>query len=147
MTTTPQQFLTYQHNVQRYFRDYTDKYSGVIIPLSIATSFSSGTYGFIRALCSHDSHKQYAIDPRTTLFQIFKKNWDRRNVRDPHKKMAEVFGVPFTTKGLSTKLEPGDFAADSVIHEVGKKCLDFQLDFRIREEDAKSCGSTRNFLV
>ena len=63
-----EQYITYQHNVQRFFREHSEKYTGVIIPLSIATSFPTGTYGFVRALCSKHNLK-YAIDPRTPLFQ------------------------------------------------------------------------------
>ena len=46
-----QHYLTYQHNVQSYFREHADKYEGVIVPLSIATAFPTGTYGFVRQSC------------------------------------------------------------------------------------------------
>jgi hypothetical protein len=127
-------YLTYQHNVQRYFKEHRDKYDGVLIPFPIATAFPTGTYGFVRALCSLGKDKQYALDPRTPLFQ---KAWNRAKVREPHKKMAQVLGPPITTKGLSGNLLPEDFANNSMIESVTKLCIDFQLGFRTREEDEK----------
>ncbi len=129
------QYLFYQHNVQQFFRSHLDKYSGVIIPLSIAVSFPTGTYGFIRALCARDATKRYAIDPRTPLFQW---DWDRaRNVRDPHIKVAEVLGEPFPSIGLVRALVPSDFGADEIVQDVTKRCLAFQKDFRQREEEKR----------
>ena len=126
MTSKPKQYLTYQHNVQRYFREHCDKYEGIIIPLSIATAFPSGTYGFIRALCAKDKGKEYAIDPRDALFQ---KEWDRSNVREPHKKMASALGGPFASSGLSRAVTTADFKDDAVVDSVVQSCLEFQLQF------------------
>src|SRR5205809_7883706 len=112
MAASFKHYLTYQHNVQRYFKEHRDKYQGVLIPFSIATAFPTGTYGFVRALCSMGKDNQYALDPRTPLFQ---KPWNRDNVRKPHQKMAEVLGPPFVTKGLSSSVQPADFANSSVI--------------------------------
>src|SRR5262245_28945947 len=136
-------YLTYQHNVQSYFKEHVDKYDGVIIPFSIATAFPSGTYGFIRALCSRSNDKEYALDPRTALFQ---KDWDRANVRDPHKRMAEVFGPPFTTKRLTKHLDPKDFKDPSVVANVTRKCLEFQKGFRTRQDDAKKLQKYKKLL-
>ena len=118
MANAIRHYLSYQHNVQKYFRDYKDVYDGVLIPLSIAISFPTGTYGFVRALCARDKQKQYAIDPRTPLFQ---KHWNRaKGVRDPHLKMGEVLGEPFKTKGLTTYIEAADFQDDEVIQTRGQ---------------------------
>src|SRR5216110_1978632 len=131
MAASFKHYLTYQHNVQRYFKEHRDKYQGVLIPFSIATAFPTGTYGFVRALCSLGRDKQYALDPRTPLFQ---KTWNRDSVRKPHIKMAEVLGSPFTTRGLSSNLQPADFANKGVIDTVTQTCLRFQLGFRTRQE-------------
>jgi hypothetical protein len=105
-------YLTYQHNVQKFFRDHRDKYDGVIIPLSIATAFPSGTFGFVRALCSDQTDKSYAIDPRNALFQ---KSWNRANVREPHRKMAAALGAAYVEKGLNRPLEASDFADEGAL--------------------------------
>ena len=137
-----EQYITYQHNVQRFFRKHSEKYAGVMIPLSIATSFPAGTYGFVRALCSKHN-TSYAIDPRTPLFQ---KKWDRKNVRPPHKKMAEIMGEPIETEGLSRNLEVKDFAAESSLNDITEKCLRFQMNFRAREEDARKIEKYKRLL-
>lgn len=136
-------YLTYQHNVQRYFRDHDEKYDGVIVPLSIATAFPSGTYGFVRALCSRDCNKQYAIDPRSPLFQ---KSWDRDSVRDPHRRMAEVFGEPFISKGLNLRLDSSDFDAKSTIESVTEGCLSYQLKFKTSEQDLRKLEKYKKLL-
>lgn len=133
--TVPVQFLTYQHNVQKYFLGHGDKYGGVIIPLSIATAFPSGTYGFIRALCARDKTKKYAIDPRNALFQ---KNWNRdTNLRDPHKRMAAVLDEPFKSGGVARPLSPVDFADDDTLKNSVKCCLEFQKQFRASADDER----------
>jgi len=136
-------YLTYQHNVQKYFREHSDKYDGVVIPLSIATAFPSGTYGFIRALCSRHADTQYAIDPRNALFQ---KQWDRTNVRPPHEKMAGVLGEPYLSKGLSRPLDPGDFDDESVLQEHVRLCLEFQKQFRLRSDDERKLEKYKTLL-
>ncbi|GAH16914.1 unnamed protein product, partial [marine sediment metagenome] len=123
-------------------REHSEKYDGVIIPLSIATSFPTGTYGFVRALCSKHDHK-YAIDPRTPLFQ---RDWDRKNVRPPHEKMAEIMGGPFKGKGLTSKLEPSDFSKKSTLNQITKNCLDFQMDFKARKEDVRKINKYKEML-
>jgi len=143
MAAMLKQYLTYQHNVQKYFLDHRDKYSGIIIPLSIATAFPSGTYGFIRALCARDTTKQYAIDPRTALFQ---KNWDRSNVRNPHRKMVAVLGEPFNPVGLEESLKAEAFMEDSVVESVVQKCLDFQRHFKLRIEDERKLEKYKKLL-
>lgn len=137
-----EQYITYQHNVQRFFREHPEKYAGVIIPLSIATSFPTGTYGFIRALCSKHNHK-YAIDPRTPLFQ---RKWDRKYVRPPHKKMARIMGDAFETKGLSSPLKPDDFSIVSTVRHITENCLTFQMNFKAREEDARKIKKYQKLL-
>jgi hypothetical protein len=136
-------YLTYQHNVQKYFREHQDKYDGVMIPLPIAVSFPTGTYGFVRALCAKDKSKQYAIDPRTPLFQ---KTWNREKVRDPHRKMAGVLGEPFETKGLTSHLDPEDFEDYSVVEAVASRCIAFQNHFRTRKEDARKLAKYKKLL-
>jgi hypothetical protein len=143
MARAVKHYLSYQHNVQRFFKDFKDAYDGVLIPLSIAISFPTGTYGFVRALCAKDKDKQYAIDPRTPLFQ---KAWDRTKVRPPHVKMAEVLGEPFTTKGLDSRIEAADFADAATIDRIAKSCVDFQVKFRTREEDSRKLAKYKKLL-
>lgn len=143
MPETFRHYLTYQHNVQRFFREHADKYSGVMIPLSIATAFPSGTYGFIRALCHRYKDKYYAIDPRDALFQ---HNWNRENVREPHRKMVAALGGPFEEYGLERALDPADFDDDATIVEVTNKCLDYQRLFRTRKEDEKKLNKYKKLL-
>lgn len=138
--TNFQQYLTYQHNVQKFFREHSEKYQGVIIPISISTSFPTGTYGFIRALCAKND-KKYAIDPRTALFQ---KNWNRAVVRKPHFRMADVLGSPFE-KGLKGPVKTTDLNNNSIT-EIAEKCIQYQLEYRTRQEDAKKLEKYKKLL-
>ena len=135
-------YLTYQHNVQKYFRRHADKYSGIVVPMSIAVSFPGGTYGFVRALCAKDRKKRYAVDPRTPLFQ---KAWDRSQVRKPHEKMAAALGEPFRNKGIAGTLEPSDFDGDALTEAV-EQCLAYQKQFRARKEDARKLAKYKKLL-
>ncbi len=135
-------YLTYQHNVQRYFRHHVDKYDGIIIPMSIAVSFPGGTYGFIRALCAKDRSKRYAIDPRTPLFQ---KAWDRSQARAPHERMVEELGEPFTSKGIAGPLAPTAFEDEALTIAV-QRCIAYQKEFRASEEDQRKLNKYKKLL-
>lgn len=137
-----QHYLTYQHNVQQFFRRHANKYDGVIVPMSIATSFPSGTYGFVRALCTRHSDVQYAIDPRNAMFQ---KHWNRELVREPHKKMAAAMGKPYVGTGIERALAVDDFDATSISESVGK-CIEFQKKFRMTEETDKKLRKYKKLL-
>lgn len=140
---TFEHYLTYQHNVQKYFHHHADKYTGIVIPMSIAVAFAGGTYGFIRALCSRDSEKRYGIDPRTPLFQ---KSWDRSNVRPPHEKVADELGPPFSDEGLTNRVEPSHFDTEEELTAAVIRCLNFQLQFRMREEDERKLKKYKKLL-
>jgi hypothetical protein len=140
---TMRHYLTYQHNVQKFFRDHRDKYDGVIIPLSIATAFPSGTFGFVRALCSDQTDKSYAIDPRNALFQ---KSWNRSNVREPHRKMAAALGPAYVDKGLQRPLDASDFADEAALEIHVKQIIDMQLQFSSRSEDARKLEKYKKLL-
>ncbi len=136
-------YLTYQHNVQKFFREHSDKYDGVVIPLSIATSFPGGTYGFVRALCSRHPDVQYSIDPRNAIFQ---KAWNRSKVRAPHKKMVAVLGEPYSSVALSRDLMPTDLADDATLRENVESCLEFQKCFRTRSEEQRKLRKYQKLL-
>lgn len=128
-----QHYLTYQHNVQQFFRKHADKYQGIMIPLSIATSFSDATNGFVRALCTRHNELEYAIDPRDPIFQ---KQWDRKSVRPPHEKMAASLGGPFLEFGLERNLVPNDFN-ETAITDCTRNCIEFQKLFRSNSENER----------
>lgn len=136
------QYLFYQHNVQRFFLRHREKFSGVIAPLSIVATFPDGTQGFLRALFADDPQKEFIIDPRSPLFQ---KSWDRTNIRPPHKRMAAVFGVPFTTKGLRSKVESTDFAGE-ILKTVTESCIEFQKQFPLRPQERKKVAKYARLL-
>lgn len=128
-----QQFLFYQHNVQQFFLRHITRFHGIVVPLSIATAFRDGTNGFLRAVCAKDTTKAFLIDPRTPLFQ---HKWDRKNVRDPHKRMASVFGEPFTTHGLETAIGPENLD-DETLKRVTNACIKYQGEFAQHEPEQK----------
>ena len=135
--------LFYQHNVQQFFIRHIEKFDGIIVPFSIAVSFTSGTYGFLRALLAKDRSKCFALDPRSALFQ---KNWNRANVREPHRKAAAIFGGPFCSAGLSRALTPEDFSTAETIKNVTEACIRFQTGFRVLQEEKRKLEKYRKLL-
>jgi len=135
-------YLCYQHNVQRFFIRHIEKFDGVVVPFSIAASFTSGTYGFLRALLAKDQTKQFALDPRSALFQ---QGWNRLHAREPHRKMAAIFGAPFTTIGLQRALTPQDFSKTE-IEGITRACIQYQLDFRVLQEQQRKLEKYRKLL-
>lgn len=113
-------FLTYHHVTQKFFRDHTDKFDGLVIPLSVATVFQQGTGGFVLTL-----KKPYAIDPRTPIFQA---DFARSGIRNAHLEMADVHGPAVQTIFKTRKLEPRDFTPQIVV-DVADRVLRFQKDF------------------
>jgi hypothetical protein len=141
--TTLAHYLFYQHNVQKFFIRHIDKYDGILVPFSIAASFPSGTYGFLRALLAKDRTKHFALDPRSALFQ---HRWKRANVRDPHRKAAAIFGEPFTTRGLTTCLEAKDFDSAERIGAITEACISYQKGFRVLQEEKRKLDKYRKLL-
>jgi hypothetical protein len=137
------QLLCYQHNVQQFFIRHIEKFNGVIVPLSIVASFPSGTYGFLRALLAKDRTKQFALDPRTPLFQ---HNWNRASLREPHRKMAAIFGDPFVSMGLVRPLVPEDLASPQAVKSITEAWIKFQLEFRVLKEEQRKLEKYRKLL-
>src|SRR2546422_692135 len=113
-------YLTYHHVTQGFFRKHRDKFDGLIIPLSVATVFRQGTGGFVLTL-----KKQYALDPRTPLFQA---EFDRSHIRRAHKEMASVHGPAIEAVFGSRPLQPSDLGA-AEIRDVAQRVLTFQKEF------------------
>jgi hypothetical protein len=103
------------------------------VPLSIAVSFQVGTHGFLRALLSKDLKKIFVLDPRSVLFQ---RDWNRSHVREPHKKMAAVFGEPFQSIGIKQALQTSDLSEERAV-AVTKACIEYQQKFRVLAEAEK----------
>jgi DNA-binding XRE family transcriptional regulator len=135
-------YLFYQHNVQRFFITHIEKFDGILVPFSIAASFPAGTYGFLRALLGKDQTKRFALDPRSALFQ---QGWNRSNIREPHRKMAAIFGEPFTSVGLLRALTPHDLPT-ARINEITKSCIQYQLDFKVQKDQQRKLEKYRKLL-
>ncbi len=136
-------YLFYQHNVQKFFIRHIEKFDGIIVPFSIAVSFTSGTYGFLRALLAKDRTKCFALDPRSALFQ---HNWNRLNVREPHRKAAAVLDGPFFSDGLSRPLTASDFSSTDTVKRVTEACIRFQMEFRVLQEEKRKLDKYRKLL-
>jgi len=126
------QYLFYQHNVQQFFIAHLGKYQGVVVPLSIATSFPDGTHGFLRALLAKDSSKEFMIDPRTPLFQ---KHWDRKSIRPPHEKMAGVSGA-VVKEGLKSPIAEASLTLEALTNAT-QATIAYQRSFRYQGKDQK----------
>lgn len=113
-------YLTYHHVTQNFFRRHGDKFDGLIIPLSVATVFRHGTGGFVLTL-----KKQYAIDPRTPIFQA---EFERHNIRRSHEEMAVIHGRAVREVFYSRPLRPSDLDT-AAINEASTGVLDFQKTF------------------
>lgn len=120
------QLLFYQHNIQSFLLNHPDKYSGIIIPLSVATAFKEGTDGFVRALCKKVPDKIYMIDPRSPLFQ---QAWDRKNVRPAHSNMTAQLGKVFDSTLSQGRPLTLDDLTETVLADIASTSLTFQRGF------------------
>lgn len=136
-------YLCYQHNVQKFFIRHLEKFTGIIVPFSIASSFQSGTFGFLRALLAKDKSKKFALDPRSALFQ---HKWNRANVREPHRKLAAIFGNPFLSSGLDRPLTPDDFLNSENLSLSTNRCIQYQRKFRVLDEPERKLEKYRKLL-
>src|SRR4051794_13076676 len=68
-------FRSYSHYVaygstdQTTFRDLRDRYTGLVVPATIAAYQRKGTGGFVLTLSATNEAPPYMIDPRFPLFQ------------------------------------------------------------------------------
>ncbi len=113
-------YLTYHHVTQNFFRRQRDKFDGLIVPLSVATVFKQGTGGFVLTL-----KKQYAIDPRTPIFQA---DFERHQIRPSHLEMAAVHGSSVERVFASRPLQPTDLTTP-IITDMAKSVVTFQKEF------------------
>jgi hypothetical protein len=136
------QFLFYSHSAQQFFVRHIEKYGGIIAPFSIAASFPA-THAFFRALLSKDRTKEFALDPRSALFQ---HKWNRqKKLRDPHRKAAEHHGGPFTSVALKRRLQPGDMTP-RLVERFTRTCLEYQNGFRVFEEEQRKLEKYRKLV-
>ncbi len=113
-------YLTYHHVTQNFFRKQRAKFDGLVVPLSVATVFKQGTGGFVLTL-----KKQYAIDPRTPIFQAA---FDRDQIRPSHLEMAAVHGPSVEEIFISRPLEPTDLTTP-IITDMAKRVATFQKEY------------------
>lgn len=118
-------YLTYHHVSQDFFRRNRDKYDGLIIPLSVACVFRQGTGGFVLTL-----RKEYAIDPRTPIFQA---DFDRKSIRRAHREMAAVHGPTVSRIFESRRLQPAD--VNPIAPDIASRVLSFQKQFAQQSAD------------
>jgi len=113
-------YLTYHHVTQNFFRNHRDKFDGLIIPLSVAIAFRQGTGGFVLTL-----RKQYALDPRTPIFQAA---FERQSIRQVHLGMAAVHGPTVQAIFASRPLVPSDLDGPTVVN-MAQRVVTFQKEF------------------
>ena len=131
-------YLTYHHVTQNFFRRQSDKFDGLIVPLSIATVFKQGTGGFVLTL-----RKPYAIDPRTPIFQA---EFDRDQIRPSHLLMARVHGSSVGEVFKTRPLQSSDIT-NSIIGDMARSVVSFQKEFAAQsarkvEKYARILGET-----
>lgn len=144
--STFEHYLTYQHNVQRFFEEHIDKYDGVVLPLSITVSFATGTRGFIRTLVSRDSDKIFFLDPRSPLFQ---KDWNRKkHMRDPLANAAATFGP--TVRSINVdherRLELSDFDSGILAKEITHNAITYQLSYPNQQDEKRKLAKYQKML-
>lgn len=96
-------YLGYLSTDQETFRSLAGKYTGIVVPGTIAAWQEQGTGGFVLTLSATDDSPPYVIDPRFPLFQQ-----SLAQAKASHTALAEIFGDRDLVQVGHTP-EPGDF--------------------------------------
>lgn len=87
-------YLAYGATDQETFRELRNRYSGVIVPATIAAFQRQGTGGFVLSLSATPEAPPYMIDPRFPLFQQ-----GLTRPKKSHTALAELLGDPALVRG------------------------------------------------
>lgn len=122
-------YLSYGATDQQTLRQLTGKYSGVVVPGTIAAYQRQGTGGFVLSLSATEAAPPYVIDPRFPLFQQ-----RLRGPKQSHYALAELFDFPDL---IETRRDPrpDDFAADA-LREMARNWVAFNEQYETAESGA-----------
>ena len=90
-------YLTYGATDQQTVRDLAGRFSGLLVPGTVAAFQREGTGGFVLTLSATDAKTPYSIDPRFPLFQN-----PLPAPKKSHESLAKLLGLP----GLISEAQP-----------------------------------------
>lgn len=115
-------YLSYGATDQQTVRSLTGDYTGLLVPGTVAAFQRDGTGGFVLALSATPDSPEYAIDPRTPLFQQHLSK-----PKKSHQSLAELLGIPGLIRPDDP--DPSDFT-DDVIETMAQNWAQFNGDYR-----------------
>jgi hypothetical protein len=114
-------YLAYGATDQATFRDLLGKYSGVLVPATIAAFQRQGTGGFVLSLSATRPAPPYVIDPRFPLFQQ-----GLARPKQSHTALAELLGDPaLVRRGDPTP----DAFPDARLEEIARQWVEFNVGY------------------
>ncbi|MBV9193883.1 MAG: hypothetical protein JO168_07025 [Solirubrobacterales bacterium] len=111
-------YLSYGATDQQTLRDLAGRFSGLVVPGTIAAYQQRGTGGFVLSLSATQAAAPYVIDSRFPLFQ-------QRLIapKRSHYALADLFGYPDLIE-RRTAPRPGDFATEPLL-DMAQRWVEF----------------------
>lgn len=115
-------YLAYGATDQRTVRDLADRFTGLIVPGTVAAFQREGTGGFVLALSASQNATPYTIDPRFPLFQQ-----PLLAPKKSHHALAELLGKRDLVS--ADQPDPSGFT-DETIEDIASHWASFNLQYR-----------------
>ena len=117
-----EQYLTYGASDQRTVRNLSGRFSGLMVPGTVAAFQREGTGGFVLTLSATRANTPYVIDPRFPLFQQ-----PLAAPKKSHLELAKILGRP----SLVSPQQPQPAAfTDEVIDEIARNWAAFNTGYQ-----------------
>lgn len=115
-------YLSYGATDQQTVRALTGDYNGLLVPGTVAAFQRDGTGGFVLTLSATADAPEYAIDPRTPLFQQ-----GLSKPKKSHQSLADLLGIPALIRTHDP--DPSEFT-DDIVATMARNWAQFNGDYR-----------------
>ncbi len=115
-------YLSYGATDQQTVRALAGSYTGLLVPGTVAAFQRDGTGGFVLTLSATPDPPEYAIDPRTPLFQQ-----GLSKPKKSHQSLADLLGIAALIRADDP--DPSEFT-DDVVGTMARNWAQFNGDYR-----------------
>lgn len=153
------------HSEKEYVEKTIKQFDGVMVGANLLQATPGATASLLFKL-NKQAGRPYYVDPMTYAFGTYvdpdsgkvrsdldwiksdqkikgQKGKFKRDFKSSYRKLAEVFGLPFSTAvNRSKAIEPADFASDQVVENACRSILSFQADLlrEVFRRDPETAG-------